>query len=80
MESQKQFSIKVGGGVEEEAHPVLKQLHDLILACLHPISKSLNLNCSVLLYGQRGSGKAELVRRVSDDLGVHVLEVKTFKA
>ncbi|KAL1924063.1 uncharacterized protein VTP21DRAFT_7098 [Calcarisporiella thermophila] len=54
-------------------------LYDLISSCLHPMSIDLELTCTVLLHGPRGSGKRTIVEWIVEQLGVHVYEVNCYE-
>lgn len=53
-------------------------LHDLVSSCLHPLSASLELSCTVLLHGPRGVGKRTMIRWVVERCGVHLVEVNCY--
>ncbi|KAI0216969.1 peroxisomal assembly protein [Massospora cicadina] len=55
-----------------------RQLQALVRSVLDPRAADLDIHCSVLIYGPRGAGKAELVRRVADSLGIHLVEVACY--
>ncbi|KAI9293385.1 AAA-domain-containing protein [Neoconidiobolus thromboides FSU 785] len=57
----------------------LEQFISLTKSCLHPLSSSLNLNCSILLSGMRGTGKSEMTRAAADYLGLHILEINCYE-
>ncbi|RUS17939.1 P-loop containing nucleoside triphosphate hydrolase protein [Endogone sp. FLAS-F59071] len=53
-------------------------LHDFVSSCLHPLSVSLELSCTVLLHGPRGVGKRTMIRWVVERCGVHLVEVNCY--
>ncbi|KAJ9056751.1 peroxisomal assembly protein [Entomophthora muscae] len=55
-----------------------RQLQSLVRSALDPRAADLDIHCSVLMYGPRGTGKAELVRGVADSLGMHLMEVPCY--
>lgn len=51
---------------------------DFVKASSMKHTSELNINLTVLLKGARGSGKATLVRQVSQLSGFHLLEVSIY--
>jgi hypothetical protein len=54
------------------------QIRDILAATLHPAASDYKLAVTVLVTGNAGVGKRTMVRWASKDLGLHVMEVRSF--
>jgi len=54
---------------------IVNQLNEIIYASLHPVMDTFMLNRSILVSGNRGTKKTQIVRLSADHLGVHFHEV-----
>ena len=53
------------------------ELCSIVKPCLHPLSATLGITCSVLISGPSGIGKTTLVHSASNYFGVHLMEAST---
>jgi hypothetical protein len=51
-----------------------RQVGQLLAPLLHPSSAAVELSCSLLLWGPRGSGRRTAARAAAAALGMHVIE------
>jgi peroxin-6 len=56
----------------------LTKLRELIDSCLDPMSHELDINCSILISGPRGSGKYPLIKSCADEAGLQLIDINCF--
>ncbi|KXN73930.1 P-loop containing nucleoside triphosphate hydrolase protein, partial [Conidiobolus coronatus NRRL 28638] len=56
----------------------LTKLRELIDSCLDPMSHELDINCSILISGPRGSGKYPLIKSCADEAGLQLVDINCF--
>lgn len=54
----------------------VSRLRGLLSSCLSNAALNSTLQLSILVKGARGSGKTSLIRRITDEVGLSIVEVK----